>query len=94
MKKLKFKHHDSGIISCICNTEHRWIDYDVGVEFAEIPSPDMKRNLAFYERDTDNYTREKVAQAEIQFDVNKYHRFEEQNKDQIVIYFIPREMLL
>lgn len=94
MKELKFKYHDSGIISCICNTEHRWIDYDTCVEFAEIPSPDMKRNLVFYERDTDNYTREKIAQAEIQFDVNKYHRLEEAEKDQIVIYFIPKEMLL
>lgn len=94
MKELEFIKHGSGIISCICNTERRWIDYDVGVEFAEIPSPDMKRNLAFYERDTANYTREKIAQAEIQFDVNKYHRFEEQEKSQIVVYFIPTDMLL
>lgn len=94
MKELKFKYHDSGIISCICNTEHRWINYDVGVEFAEIPSPDMKKNLVFYERDTDNFTIETIAIAEIPFDVNKYHRFEEQNKDQIVVYFIPKEMLL
>lgn len=54
----------------------------------------MKKNLVFYERDTDNFTRETIATAEIPFDVNKYHRFEEQNKDQIVVYFIPKEMLL
>ena len=94
MKELKFKYHDSGIISCICNTEHRWINYDVGVEFAEIPSPDMKRNLVFYERDTDNFTRETIAIAEISFDVSKYHRLEEAEKDQIVVYFIPTGMLL
>lgn len=94
MKELKFKYHDSGIISCICNTERRWINYEVAIWFAEIPSPDMKRDLVFYERDTDNFTRETIAIAEITFDVNKYHRFEEQNKDQIVVYFIPKEMLL
>ena len=94
MKELEFIKHGSGIISCICNTEHRWINYTVGVEFAEIPSPDMKRNLVFYERDTDNFTRETIAIAEIQFDVNKYHRLEEAEKDQIVVYFIPTEMLL
>lgn len=94
MKQLKFKYHDSGIISCICNTEERWVDYEVSIEFAEIPSPDMKMNLVFYERDTDNYTREKIACVEIPFNSNKYHRFEEQNKDQIVVYFIPVIILM
>lgn len=94
MKEIKFKYHDSGIISCTCNTEQRWIDYDIGIEFAEIPSTDMKRNLVFYERDTDNYTREKIAWAEISFNSNQYHRFEEQNKDQIIVYFVPVKMLL
>ncbi len=96
MKQLKFKHHNSGIKSVICNTDEKWIDYGVEINWYKentTDKPDISKNiLCFY--DSIDYEKEKLAEAYIDFDYTKYHRFDEQCKDQIVVYFVPREMLL
>lgn len=96
MKQLKFKHHDSGIKSVICNTDEKWIDYRVEISWYKkdvTSKQDISKNmLCFYE--SIDYEKEKLAEAFIDFDYTKYHRFDEQRKDQIVVYFVPREMLL
>ena len=52
--------------------------------------------VAVYLRDPDKKfsTRELFVEVGIDFDYREYHQLEEQEKDQLVIYFIPMEMLL
>jgi hypothetical protein len=96
MKQLKFKHHDSGIKSVICNTDEKWIDYRIEIDWYKEKStdkPDISKNvLCFYE--SIDYEKEKLAEVYLDFDHTKYHRFDEQNKNQIIVYFVPREMIL
>lgn len=47
-----------------------------------------------FEWNREDFVREKVAFAEFDFDSKQYHRLEEQNKDQVIIYLIPKSMLL
>lgn len=99
MKQLKFKHHASGIKSVICNTDEKWIDYEVEIDWYKkdaISKPDItKQVLIVYDVHPDNpWEREQIAGAMFDFDHTKYHRFDEQDDNQIVVYFIPIDMLL
>lgn len=57
------------------------------------PIPEQQFTIELYSPTKDFHL---VDTLNLDFDFNykKYHRFEEVEKDQIVIYFIPREMLL
>lgn len=79
---LKPIYMKSGIKRVIWNTEFRWADYGVSYD----PMTKNAYNLSV------NF--ETVARMELDFDVSAYHRLEEQEKDQVVFYFIPRHMLL
>lgn len=96
MKELKFKHHKSGIKSLIWNTDERWIDFDVAEEYdlSKIDQGVVTTHLALFKCNREDFTREKVAFANFDFDSKKYHRLEEQNKDQVIIYLIPTVMIL
>ena len=97
MKELKFKHHKSGIISLIVNTPERWMEYQTLITFKrdvnDRPIPEQQFTIELYDPTKDFHLVDTLS-VEFDFDYLKYHRFEEANKDQIVIYFIPREMLL
>ena len=98
-EQSEFIKHDSGIISLIINTPKRWMDYWVCIDFKRDEN-DKPINgeyvAAVYLRDPDKEfsTRELFVEVGIDFDYRKYHQLEEQEKDQLVIYFIPMEMLL
>lgn len=99
MKQLKFKHHNSGIKSVICNTDEKWIDHEVEIHWYKkdaTSKPDItKQMLIVYNVNPYNpWEREQIAEVMFDFDHTKYHRFDEQDDDQIVVYFIPRDMLL
>ena len=97
MNHLKFKHLQSGIIQLIVNTPERWMEYQTLITFKRDingrPIPEQQFTIELYDPTKDFHL---VDTLNLDFDFNykKYHRFEEANKDQIVIYFIPREMLL
>ena len=98
-EQSEFIKHDSGIISLIINTPKRWMDYWVCIDFKRDEN-DKPINgeyvVAVYLRDPDKEfsTRELFVEVGIDFDYRKYHQLEQQEKDQLVIYFIPMEMLL
>lgn len=82
IKVLTPTHLESGIKRVIWNTDMRWIDYSISYD----PHSVGVYNLYdFYKL---------KAQIHLDFDVRGYHRLEEQNKDQIIFYFIPRNWLL
>lgn len=97
MNNLKFKHLKSGIIQLIVNTPERWMGHQTHISFKQDingrPIPEQQFTIELYDPTKDFHL---VDTLNLDFDFNykKYHRFEEVEKDQIVIYFIPREMLL
>ena len=97
MNNLKFKHLKSGVIQLIVNTSERWMEYQTHITFkldvVGRPIPEQQFTIELYDPTKDFHL---VDTLNLDFDFNykKYHRFEEVEKDQIVIYFIPREMLL
>ena len=97
MKELKFKYHDSGIISLIVNMPEKYMDYYTCINFARDtngrPIIDEHVFEFFLESKDLNGFKELYAKATIDFDSRKYHKLEEFEKDQIVVYFIPKEML-
>ena len=96
-EQSEFIKHDSGIISLIINTPERWMEYQTSITFKRDvvgrPIPEQQFTIELYDPTKDFHL---VDTLNLDFDFNykKYHRFEEVEKDQIVIYFIPREMLL
>ena len=96
MKELKFKHHKSGIKSLIWNTDERWIDFEVSEEYNldKVNKGIFNTHLAMFKCNREDFVREKVAFAKFDFDSKQYHRLEEQNKDQVIIYLVPKSMLL
>ena len=94
---MKFKHLKSGIIQLIVNTPERWMGHQTHISFKQDingrPIPEQQFTIELYDPTKDFHL---VDTLNLDFDFNykKYHRFEEVEKDQIVIYFIPREMLL
>ena len=97
MKELEFKYHDSGIISLIVNMPEKYMDYQTCINFARDtngrPIIDEHVFEFFLESKDLNGFKELYAKATIDFDSRKYHKLEEFEKDQIVVYFIPKEML-
>ena len=97
MKELKFKYHDSGIISLIVNTPERWMEYQTLITFKrdinDRPIPEQQFTIELYDP-TEDFHLVDTLNVDFDFDHKKYHRLEEAEKDQIVIYFIPKEMLL
>ena len=97
MNNLKFKHLKSGIIQLIVNTPERWMGHQTSITFKRDvvgrPIPEQQFTIELYDPTKDFHL---VDTLNLDFDFNykKYHRFDEVEKDQIVIYFIPREMLL
>ena len=97
MKHLKFKHLKSGIIQLVVNTPERWMGHQTHISFKRgvngRPIPEQQFTIELYDPTKDFHL---VDTLNLDFDFNykKYHRLEEAEKDQIVIYFIPREMLL
>ena len=97
MKELKFKHHKSGIISLIVNMPEKYMDYYTCINFARDangrPIIDEHVFEFFLESKDLNGFKELYAKATIDFDSRKYHQLEEFEKDQLVVYFIPKAML-
>lgn len=97
MNSLKFKHLKSGIIQLIVNTPERWMGHQTHISFKRDvngrPIPDQQFTIELYDPTKDFHLVD-TLDIDFDFDHRKYHRLEEADKDQIVIYFIPREMLL
>lgn len=97
MNNLKFKHLKSGIIQLIVNTPERWMGHQTHISFKQDvngrPIPEQQFTIELYDP-TKEFHLVDTLTIDFDFDYKKYHRFEEVEKDQIVIYFIPREMLL
>lgn len=97
MKELKFKHHDSGIISLIVNTPERWMEYQTLITFKrdinDRPIPEQQFTIELYSPTRDFHLVD-TLNVDFDFDYKKYLRLEEAEKDQIVVYFIPKAMLL
>lgn len=97
MNNLKFKHLKSGIIQLVVNTPERWMGHQTHISFKRDvngrPIPEQQFTIELYDPTKDFHL---VDTLNLDFDFNykKYHRFEEVEKDQIVVYFIPIEMLL
>lgn len=97
MNTLKFKHLKSGIIQLIVNTPERWMEYQTLITFKRDVNggltPEQQFTIELYDPTKDFHL---VDTLNLDFDFNykKYHRLEEAEKDQIVIYFIPIKMLL
>ena len=100
MKELKFKHHKSGIKSLIINMPEKYMDYYTCINFARDANgrPIIDEHVFEFlleSKDLNGFKEPYLyAKATIDFDSRKYHKLEEQEKSQIVVYFIPREMLL
>ena len=97
MNNLKFKHLKSGIIQLVVNTPERWMGHQTHISFKRDingrPIPEQQFTIELYDPTKDFHLVDTLT-ADFDFDYKKYHRFEEVEKDQIIIYFIPREMLL
>lgn len=99
MNNLKFKHLKSGIIQLIVNTSERWMEYQTHISFKrdvnDKPIPEQQFTIELLDMDSEGeWCVAETMNVDFDFDHRKYHKLEEQNKDQIVIYFIPKEMLL
>ena len=96
---MRFKHLKSGIIQLIVNTQERWVDYQTLVTFKRDTDgkPIPKQQFTIELLNT-GYGGEwcvtETINVDFDFDYKKYHKLEEQEKDQIVFYFIPTEMLI
>lgn len=97
MKELELIKHGSGIISLIVNTPERWMEYQTLITFKrdinDRPIPEQQFTIELY-RPTRDFHLVYTLTVDFDFDHKKYHRLEEAEKDQIVVYFIPKEMLL
>lgn len=97
MKELELIKHGSGIISLIVNTPERWMEYQTLITFKrdinDRPIPEQQLTIELYSPTRDFHLVDTLT-VDFDFDHKKYHRLEEAEKDQIVVYFIPREMLL
>ena len=97
MNNLKFKHLKSGIIQLIVNTPERWMGHQTHISFKRDingrPIPEQQFTIELYDPTKDFHLVD-TLNVDFDFGHKKYHRFEEVEKDQIVIYFIPREMLV
>lgn len=97
MNNFKFKHLKSGIIQLIVNAPERWMEYQTSITFKRDingrPIPEQQFTIELYDP-TEDFHLVDTLTMDFDFDHKKYHRLEEANKDQVVVYFIPREMLL
>lgn len=97
MNNLKFKHLKSGIIQLIVNTPERWMGHQTHISFKQDingrPIPEQQFTIELYDPTKDFHIVD-TLNIDFDFDYKKYHRLEEAEKDQIVIYFIPMEMLM
>ena len=97
MNNLKFKHLKSGIVQLVVNTPERWMGHQTHISFKRDvngrPIPEQQFTIELYSP-TKDYHLVDTLNIDFDFDYKKYHRLEEAEKDQIVIYFIPTEMLL
>lgn len=94
---MKFKHLKSGIVQLIINTPERWMYYRTLVTFKRdtngAPINEQQFTIELSDID-DEFGTIETLNIDFDFDYKKYHKLEEQDKDQIVIYFVPKEMLL
>ena len=97
MNNLKFKHLKSGIIQLIVNTPERWMGHQTHISFKRDingrPIPEQQFTIELYDPTKDFHLVD-TLNLDFDFDHKKYHRLEEAEKDQIVVYFIPKAMLL
>lgn len=96
---MKFKHLKSGIVQLIVNTPERWMEYQTLTTFKQDkdgkPIPEQQFTIELLNIDQDGeWCVTETINIDFDFDYKKYHKLEQQEKDQIVIYFIPTEMLL
>ena len=96
MNNLKFKHLKSGIIQLIVNTPERWMGHQTHISFKRDvngrPIPEQQFTIELYDPTKDFHLVD-TLNVDFDFDYKKYHRLEEAEKDQVVIYFIPTDML-
>ena len=96
-EQSEFIKHDSGIISLIINTPERWMGHQTHISFKRDvngrPIPEQQFTIELYDPIKDFHLVD-TLNVDFDFDHKKYHRLEEAEKDQIVVYFIPIEMLL
>lgn len=102
MNKINYVYYDSGIIAAIINTKNKWIDYSVSIDWTKNDegTPLYKSehmSLVVSETiwdDNGDYSYNVIATDIIPFNHREYHRVDEQDDDQIVVYFIPRSMII
>lgn len=89
--------HSSGVIEVIFNTESRWNPYSVfmGVDTMNPYHPDAKFTCYVDVFREDNHTILEQHKIDIPVGYNgsKYSYYYNQEKDQIYVVFIPRELL-
>lgn len=93
MKQIESYHiskSEYGIITLIVNTKVKWVHYD----FSEGNTDNWLRTI---DEQTNTYSDTlTITYSELGFDKEKegrYHRLEQQDKDQIVFYWIPLRLL-
>ena len=92
MKQIESYHiskSEYGIITLIVNTVDKWVNYNC-------TDGDINFNLIIMNELNSIIEVKIISTTEFQFDVEKefrYLRLEQQNKDQIVFYWIPLRLL-
>lgn len=81
--KPYIKYYKSGIIKAIINTTERWVDY--GISFDDCPIVEVYNEDGFISESF------KIV---VEFKIGVFYtRLEQQEKDQIILYFIPFNLL-
>ena len=97
MNKLKFETNSFGIKRCIINTSGRWVDYSVYESFGNLPDETSKVLRVDTTEDDTEWLDKFVPESfimDLDFETKEYYRMVEQEKDQIIVYYIPTPMLL
>lgn len=85
MDNIHIEYCNSGIIKVIINTNERWCDYSIW--------ENSNGDIVFEEKDSDGFT-DKIYRISVDFTPNtRYTRIDDQEKDQVYIYFIPTDMI-
>ena len=96
MNKLKFKTNSFGIKRCIINTNSRWVDYSVYEAFDNLPDTNstkvLRVDIIENAYPLDNFVSESFI-MDLAFETKEYYRMVEQEKDQIIVYYFPIQML-
>ena len=90
MEQIENYHLDKskyGIISLIVNTVDNWVDY----RYYHLSNG---HNVILILKDNQEIDKLVIHDTEINFDKESYLRLKQQEDDQIIIYWIPKRLLL